>query len=73
MTVQLHSGCDYTATYGVLCKCPHADREDDNNWPQPDKIGKQELEVVMGNDHISFTVFIQPITLHLLCILSHAV
>ena len=31
-------------------------REDDNNWPQPDKVGRQELEIVMGKEHISFTV-----------------
>mmetsp|Transcript_18960 Transcript_18960/g.26258 ORF Transcript_18960/g.26258 Transcript_18960/m.26258 type:complete len:147 (-) Transcript_18960:149-589(-) len=30
-------------------------KEDDNNWPPPDKIGRQELEVVMGNEHISFS------------------
>uniref|UniRef100_A0A061R5Q6 Protein mago nashi n=1 Tax=Tetraselmis sp. GSL018 TaxID=582737 RepID=A0A061R5Q6_9CHLO len=28
--------------------------EDDDSWPEPDRIGRQELEVVMGNDHISF-------------------
>lgn len=31
-------------------------KEDDKDWPQPDKVGRQELEIVMGNDHISFTV-----------------
>jgi hypothetical protein len=31
-------------------------REDDRNWPEPDRIGKQELEIVMNNEHISFTV-----------------
>jgi len=30
-------------------------REDDSLWPEPDRIGKQELEIVMGSDHISFT------------------
>ncbi|CAK9204686.1 unnamed protein product [Sphagnum troendelagicum] len=30
-------------------------KEDDNNWPEPDRVGRQELEIVMGNDHISFT------------------
>lgn len=29
-------------------------KEDDDNWPEPDRVGKQELEIVMGNDHISF-------------------
>ena len=30
-------------------------KEDVNNWPEPDRIGRQELEIVMGNEHISFT------------------
>jgi len=29
-------------------------KEDDNNWPSPDRVGRQELEVVMGEEHISF-------------------
>merc|ERR1711924_261339 len=29
--------------------------EDDNNWPEPDAVGRQELEVVLGKQHISFT------------------
>jgi len=28
---------------------------DDTNWPEPDKVGTQELEVVLGDEHISFT------------------
>jgi protein mago nashi len=30
-------------------------KEDDHNWPQPDRVGKQELEIVLGDEHISFT------------------
>lgn len=30
-------------------------KEDDNNWPMPDRVGRQELEIVMGQEHISFT------------------
>eukprot|EP00906_Rhabdomonas_costata_P002520 RCo003975 len=30
-------------------------KEDDKNWPEPDRVGRQELEVVLGNEHISFT------------------
>ena len=30
-------------------------KEDDHNWPAPDKIGRQELEIKIGNEHISFT------------------
>jgi protein mago nashi len=31
-------------------------KEDDSLWPEPDRIGKQELEIVLGEEHISFTV-----------------
>lgn len=31
-------------------------KEDDKEWPMPDRVGRQELEVVMGKEHISFTV-----------------
>ncbi|KAK9906502.1 hypothetical protein WJX75_002990 [Coccomyxa subellipsoidea] len=30
-------------------------KEDDANWPPPDKVGRQELEIIMGETHISFT------------------
>jgi len=30
-------------------------KEDDANWPPPDKVGRQELEIIMGDTHISFT------------------
>jgi len=30
-------------------------REDDSHWPEPDRVGRQELEVKIGNEHISFT------------------
>jgi protein mago nashi len=30
-------------------------KEDDHKWPQPDKIGRQELEIKMNREHISFT------------------
>ncbi|KAL3136903.1 Protein mago nashi 2 [Trebouxia sp. C0009 RCD-2024] len=29
-------------------------KENDNEWPAPDRVGRQELEVVLGNEHISF-------------------
>merc|ERR1712137_554118 len=29
-------------------------KEDDSDWPAPDKVGTQELEIVNGEDHISF-------------------
>jgi protein mago nashi len=29
--------------------------QDDADWPFPDRVGRQELEVVLGNEHISFT------------------
>lgn len=30
-------------------------KEDDELWPAPDRVGRQELEIVLGDDHISFT------------------
>jgi protein mago nashi len=30
-------------------------KEDDSNWPEPDRVGRQELEIVIGNEHIAFT------------------
>ncbi|RKP19548.1 mago nashi-like protein 2 [Rozella allomycis CSF55] len=30
-------------------------KEDDSQWPQPDRVGKQELEIIMGDEHICFT------------------
>ncbi|KAM3136920.1 hypothetical protein pb186bvf_011005 [Paramecium bursaria] len=30
-------------------------RESDSKWPAPDKQGRQELEIKIGNVHISFT------------------
>jgi hypothetical protein len=29
-------------------------REDDSKWPQKNKDGRQELEIRLGNEHISF-------------------
>eukprot|EP01147_Barroeca_monosierra_P004346 gene4345-8511_t len=29
-------------------------KEDDQLWPAVDRVGKQELEIVLGDDHISF-------------------
>ncbi|KAH8917132.1 Mago nashi protein, partial [Atractiella rhizophila] len=29
-------------------------KEDDNSWPKKNIVGKQELEVRVGGDHISF-------------------
>lgn len=30
-------------------------KEDDKSWPLADKVGRQELEIVYGDEHISFT------------------
>lgn len=30
-------------------------KEDDEAWPAPDRVGRQELEIVLNNEHISFT------------------
>ena len=29
-------------------------QEDDKHWPEPKEDGRQEFEVVLGNQHISF-------------------
>ncbi|CDY15128.1 BnaC05g00070D [Brassica napus] len=34
--------------------CIYIMKEDDFKWPEPDRVGRQELEIVMGNEHISF-------------------
>jgi protein mago nashi len=31
-------------------------KEDDHNWPAPDRVGTQELEIILGDEHISFAV-----------------
>ena len=28
---------------------------DDSNWPEPVEVGRQELEIKIGNEHIAFT------------------
>mmetsp|Transcript_8226 Transcript_8226/g.10122 ORF Transcript_8226/g.10122 Transcript_8226/m.10122 type:complete len:154 (+) Transcript_8226:97-558(+) len=30
-------------------------KEDDRSWKEPDKVGRQELEIKIGNEHIAFT------------------
>ena len=30
-------------------------KEDDAQWPEADRMGRQELEVVVGDEHISFS------------------
>lgn len=32
-------------------------REDDAKWPQKNKDGRQELEIRLGSEHISFEVY----------------
>jgi protein mago nashi len=29
-------------------------KEDDAQWPEADRIGRQELEIVLGDEHVSF-------------------
>lgn len=36
-------------------------REDDEKWPQKNKDGRQELEIRMGSEHISFEVPNRPL------------
>src|SRR3954468_23203270 len=35
-------------------------KEDDEKWPQKNKDGRQELEIRLGNEHISFEVTHHP-------------
>lgn len=35
-------------------------KEDDSKWPQKNKDGRQELEIRLGNEHISFEVINYP-------------
>ncbi|RCI14206.1 hypothetical protein L249_5949 [Ophiocordyceps polyrhachis-furcata BCC 54312] len=37
-----------------IIKASEIIKEDDSKWPQKNKDGRQELEIRMGNDHISF-------------------
>eukprot|EP01034_Spumella_vulgaris_P026221 gene26221-32761_t len=30
-------------------------KEDDSNWPAPDRVGRQELEIKFDKEHINFT------------------
>lgn len=46
-------------------------KEDDAKWPQKNKDGRQELEIHMGNDHISFEVRLRTTTTETgLCIIN---
>lgn len=31
-------------------------KEDDKLWPMPDRDGRQELEIILGGEHICFSV-----------------
>lgn len=47
-------------------------KEDDAKWPQKNKDGRQELEIRLGNDHISFEVrspFLRMLTCQLVWII----
>ena len=36
--------------------CADYSREDDGKWPEKNRDGRQELEIRVGNEHISFEV-----------------
>lgn len=36
-------------------------REDDTNWPKKNIVGKQEIEIRIGSDHIAFEASSPPI------------
>jgi hypothetical protein len=37
-------------------RADNVNREDDTKWPQKNKDGRQELEIRLGSEHISFEV-----------------
>ncbi|KAI9857408.1 MAG: hypothetical protein M1824_004816 [Vezdaea acicularis] len=37
-----------------IIKTSEVTKENDDKWPEKNKDGRQELEIVMGNEHISF-------------------
>jgi len=39
-----------------IIKTSEVMKEDDSKWPRESKEGKQELEIQMGSEHISFVV-----------------
>lgn len=39
-----------------IIKSSEITKEDDSKWPHKNKDGRQELEIRLGNDHISFEV-----------------
>lgn len=47
-------GCRTSLWWG--CEADGSHREDDAKWPTKNKDGRQELEIRLGNDHISFEV-----------------
>lgn len=40
----------------VASQWAYNSREDDSKWPQKNKDGRQELEIRLGSEHISFEV-----------------
>lgn len=51
----------YDLVIFLFCKFTKlCSREDDTKWPQKNKDGRQELEIRLGNEHISFEVFCSP-------------
>jgi protein mago nashi len=42
-------------------------KEDDTKWPQKNKDGRQELEIRLGNEHISFEVRQNPLLMMDIC------
>jgi Mago nashi protein len=58
LPVRLQS--ERVSSWSVSCmRIAHAiprRREDDTNWPKKNIVGRQELEIRLGNDHIAFEV-----------------
>uniref|UniRef100_A0A7S3XAZ6 Mago nashi n=1 Tax=Picocystis salinarum TaxID=88271 RepID=A0A7S3XAZ6_9CHLO len=51
---EMHLSETVVHEFAKIIRNSHILEGDDRNWPLPDASGKQELEVAIGRDHISF-------------------
>ncbi len=54
-TTQVHLSPTVLAEFRRIVEESEVVKEDDKDWPEPDRVGKQELEVRLGDTHIRFT------------------
>lgn len=53
---QVHVSPTVLAEFQRIVEESEVVKEDDSNWPEPDRVGKQELEIRLEDTHIRFTV-----------------